>query len=38
MLNNIHSVFEQLGFGALKRAIHVQFSNPLLNTQIFYSV
>ncbi|WP_343682893.1 type VI secretion system Vgr family protein [Acinetobacter baylyi] len=35
MLNNIHSVFEQLGFGALKRAIHVQFSNPLLNTQIF---
>lgn len=35
MLNNIHSVFEQLGFGTLKRAIHVQFSNPLLNTQIF---
>lgn len=35
MLNNIHTVFEQLGFGALKRALHVQFSNPLLNTQIF---
>jgi len=35
MLNNIYSVLDQAGFGALKRAIHVQFSHALLNTQVF---
>jgi uncharacterized protein involved in type VI secretion and phage assembly len=35
MLNNIYSVLDQAGFGTLKRAIHVQFSHALLNTQVF---
>ena len=35
MLNNIYSILEQAGFGTLKRAIHVQFSHALLNTQVF---
>ena len=34
-LNNTYKVLEQLGLTAQKRAIHVQFSNPALNTQVF---
>ncbi|WP_081405981.1 type VI secretion system Vgr family protein [Acinetobacter sp. TGL-Y2] len=32
---NIYNVLEQLGLTAQKRAIHVQFSNPALNTEVF---
>ncbi|MEX7543442.1 contractile injection system protein, VgrG/Pvc8 family, partial [Acinetobacter baumannii] len=32
---NIFSVLEKIGLNAQKRAIHVQFSNELLNNQIF---
>ena len=35
MLANIFSALEQLGLTAQKRAIHVQFSNPALNTEVF---
>ncbi|MCK4096256.1 type VI secretion system Vgr family protein [Acinetobacter radioresistens] len=35
MLKNIYSLFEQMGLGALKRALHVQFSLPELNQQVF---
>ncbi len=35
MLFNIFSVLEKIGLNAQKRAIHVQFSNELLNNQIF---
>ncbi|WP_130804037.1 type VI secretion system Vgr family protein [Acinetobacter ihumii] len=35
MLTNIYSVMEQWGLGTLKRALHVQFSHPVLNTQVF---
>ena len=35
MLATIFSALEQLGLTAQKRAIHVQFSNPALNTQVF---
>ena len=35
MLANIFSALEQLGLSAQKRAIHVQFSNPALNTEVF---
>ena len=35
MLNHIHRVLDQLGLTTLKRAIHVQFSNAELNTQVF---
>ena len=34
MLANIFSALEQLGLTAQKRAIHVQFSNPALNTEV----
>ena len=34
-LSNIYNVLEQLGLSAQKRAIHVQFSNPALNTEVF---
>ena len=35
MIANIFSALEQLGLSAQKRAIHVQFSNPALNTEVF---
>ena len=34
-LNNINKVLEQLGLTAQKRAIHIQFSNSSLNSQVF---
>lgn len=37
MLSNMNGVLEQLGLGALKRAVHVQFSHAALNAQVFYS-
>ncbi len=35
MLFNIFNVLEKIGLNAQKRAIHVQFSNNLLNHQVF---
>ncbi|WP_151791667.1 type VI secretion system Vgr family protein [Acinetobacter soli] len=35
MLSNMNGVLEQLGLGALKRAVHVQFSQAALNAQVF---
>ena len=35
MLSNIFSAIEKLGLTAQKRAIHVQFSNPSLNQEVF---
>ncbi|WP_423753115.1 hypothetical protein, partial [Acinetobacter gyllenbergii] len=35
MLNNIYQALESLGLTAQKRAIHIQFSNQDLNTQVF---
>lgn len=35
MLSNMNGVLEQLGLGALKRAVHVQFSDAALNAQVF---
>ncbi|MDO7245088.1 type VI secretion system Vgr family protein [Acinetobacter pittii] len=35
MLFNIFNVLEKIGLSAQKRAIHVQFSNELLNSQVF---
>ncbi|WP_180177589.1 type VI secretion system Vgr family protein [Acinetobacter sp. YH12039] len=35
MLGKIFAVLEQLGLSAQKRAIHVQFSNPALNEELF---
>lgn len=35
MLSNMNGVLEQLGLGALKRALHVQFSHAALNAQVF---
>lgn len=34
-LNNINKVLEQLGLTAQKRALHIQFSNSSLNTQVY---
>ncbi len=34
MLNNIFGILEKIGFGALKSAISIQFSNTELNSQI----
>lgn len=35
MLFNIFNVLEKIGLTAQKRAVHVQFSNELLNSQVF---
>ncbi|WP_111812312.1 type VI secretion system Vgr family protein [Acinetobacter soli] len=35
MLSKMNGVLEQLGLGALKRAVHVQFSHAALNAQVF---
>ncbi|MBI1451416.1 MULTISPECIES: type VI secretion system Vgr family protein [Acinetobacter] len=35
MLSNIFVVLEKLGLSPQKRALHIQFSNPALNTQVF---
>ncbi|WP_336030594.1 type VI secretion system Vgr family protein [Acinetobacter pittii] len=35
MLFNIFNVLEKIGLSAQKRAVHVQFSNVLLNSQVF---
>lgn len=32
---SIAQVLEQLGLSAQKRALHVQFSHPQLNTEVF---
>ena len=34
-LSNIYQALEQLGLSAQKRALHVQFSNPALNSDVF---
>ncbi|RZF49856.1 type VI secretion system tip protein VgrG, partial [Acinetobacter halotolerans] len=35
MLNNIFQALSQLGLTAQKRAIHIQFANSALNTEVF---
>ncbi|EXC77663.1 type VI secretion system Vgr family protein [Acinetobacter baumannii] len=35
MLNSIHQVLDSLGISPQKRAIHVQFTSPILNDQVF---
>ncbi|MDV7459928.1 type VI secretion system Vgr family protein [Acinetobacter baumannii] len=35
MLNSIHQVLDSLGINPQKRAIHVQFTSPILNDQVF---
>ncbi|MFY5897811.1 type VI secretion system Vgr family protein [Acinetobacter pittii] len=35
MLFNIFNVLEKIGLSAQKRAVHVQFANELLNSQVF---
>ncbi|MEH1710801.1 type VI secretion system Vgr family protein [Acinetobacter pittii] len=35
MLSYIHRILEDLGISSQKRVLHVQFSNPSLNTQVF---
>ncbi len=35
MLNNIFRALDQLGITPQKRAIHIQFSNPILNARVF---
>ncbi|WP_171491796.1 type VI secretion system Vgr family protein [Acinetobacter pittii] len=35
MLSHIHRILENLGISSQKRVLHVQFSNPSLNTQVF---
>ncbi|MBU3847591.1 MAG: type VI secretion system tip protein VgrG [Candidatus Acinetobacter avistercoris] len=34
-INGIYKVLDQLGLSAQKRALHVQFSNPALNSDVF---
>ena len=35
MISQIYNILESFGLTAQKRAIHIQFSNPFLNTQVF---
>lgn len=35
MLKSIHALIESLGLSLQKRAVHIQFSNPALNSQVF---
>ena len=35
MLNNIFRALDQLGITSQKRALHIQFSNPILNAKVF---
>jgi len=35
MLSHIHRILEDLGISSQKRVLHVQFSNPSLNSQVF---
>ncbi|MDC5498924.1 type VI secretion system tip protein VgrG [Acinetobacter baumannii] len=35
MLNSIHQILDSLGISPQKRAIHVQFTSPILNDQVF---
>ncbi|MHA3892493.1 type VI secretion system Vgr family protein [Acinetobacter sp. GXMZU3951] len=35
MLNHIYAALEQLGFTAQKRVLHLQFSHPVLNQQVY---
>ncbi|MFW6764660.1 type VI secretion system Vgr family protein [Acinetobacter pittii] len=35
MLSHMHRILEDLGISSQKRVLHVQFSNPSLNTQVF---
>lgn len=35
MLDTIYQTLSQLGLGTQQRALHIQFSNPALNTQVF---
>ena len=35
MFNSIYKMLESFGFGSQKRALHIHFSNPALNTQVF---
>ncbi|OBY74358.1 type VI secretion system Vgr family protein [Acinetobacter gyllenbergii] len=34
MLNNIYTALERLGLTAQKRALHIQFSNPIIGAQV----
>ncbi|MFI8146608.1 type VI secretion system Vgr family protein [Acinetobacter sp. ABJ_C5_2] len=35
MLNSIHQILDSLGISPQKRAIHIQFTSPILNDQVF---
>lgn len=35
MFNSIYKMLESFGFGSQKRALHIHFSNPALNIQVF---
>lgn len=35
IFNSIYKMLESFGFGSQKRALHIHFSNPALNTQVF---
>ncbi|MBI1448215.1 DUF2345 domain-containing protein [Acinetobacter sp. AC1-2] len=35
MLSHMHRILEDLGISSQKRVLHIQFSNPSLNTQVF---
>ncbi|PTV49439.1 type VI secretion system Vgr family protein [Acinetobacter pittii] len=35
MLNSIHQILDSLGINPQKRAIHIQFTSPILNDQVF---
>ncbi|WP_336010064.1 type VI secretion system Vgr family protein [Acinetobacter calcoaceticus] len=35
MLSHIHRILEDLGISSQQRVLHIQFSNPSLNTQVF---
>ena len=38
MLKSIHALIESLGLSLQKRAVHIQFSNPALNSQVFIQI
>ncbi|OTG71031.1 hypothetical protein B9T26_12540, partial [Acinetobacter sp. ANC 4169] len=35
MFKNIHTLMDSMGLSLQKRALHIQFSNELLNSQVF---
>ena len=34
MINNIFAILDKLGLGTQRRAVHIQFSNEALNSQV----